>query len=81
MKKSSPPVDQPVRKRSLFKCIVYGFGLIIGVIYLINPTAGVIELIPDNMPIVGNLDEAAAVLLILNCLRYFGLDLTRFFSR
>lgn len=37
---------------------------IIGVIYLLNPTAGVIELIPDNLPLVGNLDEAAAALLV-----------------
>jgi len=28
--------------------------------YLINPTAGILEFIPDNFPIVGNLDEAAA---------------------
>lgn len=46
--------------------------LVLGVlclIYLINPTAGVIELIPDNLPIVGNLDEAGAVtglMMILN---------------
>ena len=38
--------------------------ILIGVvcaIYLINPTAGFIEFIPDNIPIIGNLDEAAAV--------------------
>ncbi len=28
--------------------------------YLINPTMGVIEFIPDNFPIIGNLDEATA---------------------
>ena len=37
--------------------IVAGFGLIIGILYILNPTAGVIELIPDNIPFVGNLDE------------------------
>lgn len=37
---------------------------IIGVVYLLNPTAGVIEFIPDNLPLVGNLDEAAAALLV-----------------
>ena len=37
---------------------------IFGLIYILNPGAGVIELIPDNLPIVGNLDEGAAFLLI-----------------
>lgn len=68
-------------KNSLFKSLlVLGAG-IIGLIYLLNPTAGVIEIIPDNFPIIGNLDEAAATLLILGALRYFGLDLTKFFSK
>ena len=31
---------------------------------MLNPTAGLIEFIPDNLPIVGNLDEGVAVLLI-----------------
>ncbi|WP_419168052.1 DUF1232 domain-containing protein [Halobacteriovorax sp.] len=44
-------------------------GIIIGVIYILNPTAGVIEIIPDNLPYIGNLDEAGAVLLIISCLK------------
>ena len=55
-------------------------GGVIGLIYLLNPTAGFFEIIPDNIPIIGNLDEASAVLLVLNCLRYFGVDLTKFFQ-
>jgi len=55
--------------------IVATLGLIIGILYILNPTAGVIELIPDNIPFVGNLDEAAAVLLVLRCLKEFGIDL------
>jgi uncharacterized membrane protein YkvA (DUF1232 family) len=54
---------------------------IIGLIYILNPTAGVIELIPDNIPLIGNLDEAAAVFLLLGCLRYFRVDVTKFFNR
>jgi uncharacterized membrane protein YkvA (DUF1232 family) len=50
---------------------------VVSVIYLINPTAGLLEFIPDNFPILGNLDEAAAVLILLNTLRYYGLDLTK----
>ena len=49
--------------------------------YLLNPTWGVIELIPDNVPILGNLDEASAAALLLACLRYFGCDLTRFWTK
>lgn len=41
---------------------------ILGVIYILNPTFGVFEFVPDNIPLVGNLDEGAAFLLI-----WFGL--------
>lgn len=34
------------------------------VIYILNPTAGLIE-IPDNLPIVGNLDEAGVTALMI----------------
>ena len=50
-------------------------------IYLLNPTAGFFELIPDNIPLIGNLDEAAAMTLLLMCLRYFGHDLPNIFNR
>ncbi len=50
-------------------------------IYLLNPTAGFFELIPDNIPLIGNLDEAAAMTLLLMCLRYFGYDLPNIFNR
>jgi uncharacterized membrane protein YkvA (DUF1232 family) len=49
-------------------------------IYLLNPTAGFFELIPDNIPLIGNLDEAAAVAILLMCLRYFGYDLPDIFN-
>jgi len=53
----------------------------IATLYLLNPTFGVFELIPDNTPLIGNLDEAAAAALLLACLRYLGLDLTQAFGR
>ena len=49
--------------------------------YLLNPGAGWIECVPDAFPLIGNLDEASAVLLFVACLRYFGVDLTRLFAR
>jgi len=54
---------------------------ILAIVYLVNPGAGIFELIPDNLPLVGNLDEAAAAALLLMCLRYFGIDLTDIFRR
>jgi len=45
----------------------------LGLVYILNPTLGLIELLPDNLPIVGNLDEGVAFMLI-----WFGL--VQFFS-
>ena len=53
----------------------------IAVVYLINPGFGIFELLPDNIPFVGNLDEATAMLILLNTLRHYGLDLTRLYGR
>jgi hypothetical protein len=38
---------------------------LVGGVYLVNPTAGILELIPDNLPFVGNLDETAAASLLI----------------
>lgn len=45
---------------------------LISIAYLLNIGAGFIELIPDNIPFVGNLDEAGASYLLYLCLTYFG---------
>jgi len=60
--------------------IVFALG-VISALYLLNIGVGVIELIPDNIPIIGNFDEAAAAALLLNCLAYFGWDMGRIFGR
>jgi uncharacterized membrane protein YkvA (DUF1232 family) len=52
-------------------------GIIISTIYLLNFTAGIWEL-PDNLPIIGNLDEFAAATLLIASLKYFDIDLTSF---
>ncbi len=54
---------------------------IVALIYLLNPSAGFFELIPDNFPIIGNLDEVGAAIVLLAVLRSFGFDLTGFFKR
>ncbi|MFT4177612.1 MAG: DUF1232 domain-containing protein [Luteolibacter sp.] len=53
---------------------------ILSAVYLLNPTMGIFELIPDNIPGIGNLDEAAAAFLLLNSLAYFGLDVRHLFG-
>ena len=50
------------------------------IVYLLNPTAGVFEILPDNIPILGNIDEASITLLLLWVLRYFGIDPTQWFQ-
>ena len=47
-------------------------GVILTVLYLLNPTGGFIELLPDAIPIFGNLDEGAALGLLVVLLRYLG---------
>lgn len=53
--------------------LVAGVGLLCAG-YILNPTAGA-DIIPDFMPVVGNLDEATAVVMLLACLRHFGVNL------
>jgi len=63
------------------KSVIVAILGLLSLIYIINPTFGVIELIPDNFPIIGNLDEAAATALLLSCLSYFGIDLFNLFKK
>jgi len=65
----------------MMKNIMVALAGLLGLIYILNPTAGIIEIIPDNIPIIGNLDEAAAVALVLASLRYYGVDLTGFLRK
>ena len=61
------------------KILLHVIGLT-SLLYLMNIGVGVIELIPDNIPIVGNLDEATATILLINYLRYWGIDLLNIFK-
>ena len=53
----------------------------LGTLYVINPTAGIFELLPDNLPIVGNLDEAAVLFIMFSAMRYLGMRLPEFIER
>lgn len=68
-------------EKPLYKKAIALIGTIFGIVYLLNPTMGLFEILPDNLPIIGNLDEGAAVYLIFAGLRYLGLDLLKYFDR
>lgn len=49
-------------------------GLVLAGIYLANPGWGFIELLPDNIAGVGNLDEFLATTIFLTCLSRLGIN-------
>ena len=53
----------PPSFRGIPRWVTY-LAALLSFIYILNPTAGVLEFIPDNFPIVGNLDEGVAFLLL-----------------
>jgi uncharacterized membrane protein YkvA (DUF1232 family) len=56
---------QTEQKKPLLKQIGHIGVIILSAIYLINPTGGVIEILPDVIPIAGNLDEATVTAAML----------------
>jgi len=62
------------------KFIVAAIGSI-SLLYLFNPGMGLFEFVPDNIPLIGNLDEATAVYLLLSSLAYFGIDVRNIFQK
>jgi len=57
-------ITEPLSKHGWPSWLVYVLSAI-GIIYLLNPTFGILEFIPDNLPIIGNLDEGVATMLLL----------------
>lgn len=51
--------------RRIIAVVALGLSLL----YLLNPTFGLLEILPDNLPLVGNLDEGAAGALLLWAIR------------
>ena len=68
-------------KRSVAGSIIVGLFGAVGAVYLLYPSLGVFELIPDAVPVFGSLDEAAATMLVFSCLAYFGVDIGGIFGR
>lgn len=72
--------ENEIQPNGIVKGFLVGVTGLVSLAYLLNPTAG-IDLIPDMLPGVGNLDEAAAATLLISCLAYFGLDISRLFGK
>ena len=70
------PPEQPIWAK-----VVAWATIAAGTAYMINPTAGIFELLPDNLPVVGNLDEAAVAFIMFAALRYLGVRLPEFIER
>lgn len=56
-------LSRTLSSRGWPKGIIYFLSLL-GVVCLLNPGWGILELIPDNIPFIGNLDEGAATLAV-----------------
>jgi hypothetical protein len=63
------------------KRFLVGLAGFLSLLYILNPTMGIFELLPDNLPFIGNLDEATATMMLFAALRYFGWDVTDLFSK
>ena len=69
--------DQPEKRRSSVGKALATAGILLSILYLLNLTLGM-DALPDNLPIVGNIDEATATGILLACLRYLGFDVLGF---
>jgi uncharacterized membrane protein YkvA (DUF1232 family) len=69
------PLDRtPAEAKDANKPLIIIAAILCG-IYLLNPTAGFFELIPDNIPVIGNLDEGMAAYVVISAMAYLkGVD-------
>ena len=58
-------------KNNIFVPIVWGVIGLFSILYLINIGFGVIEFLPDNLTIVGNIDEGVATIGLLGAFTFF----------
>ena len=67
----------PKEPRPLRKIFAALLGAFLSGLYLLNLSMGILE-IPDNLPLVGNLDEVAVSAFFFGCMSYLGIDLVPF---
>ena len=73
-----PPL--PEEQPGLAKALAWGI-VVFGGLYILNPIVGGIDLVPDAIPFVGNLDDAAVMFLMFGAMRYLGMRLPEFIER
>ena len=54
---------------------------VVGILYTLNFGFGLVEFLPDNIPFLGNIDEAFALFLVYSSAEYFGIDVKSLFKR
>ena len=54
---------KPLSQRGIPVWLVY-LAALLSFVYILNPTAGTLEILPDILPIIGNLDEGVASILL-----------------
>lgn len=64
--------------RPLSRRIAAVAGMLLSGLYLLNISFGVLFELPDNLPIIGNLDEVAVSAFFFGCLSYLGINLVPF---
>jgi hypothetical protein len=70
------PTSKPTNKpTSRLKKVIAVLVACVSALYLINPTLGLFELLPDALPLIGNLDEAFFTLALVSALGALGLEL------
>lgn len=77
---SEEPAREPTKKQtnkptSRLKKVIAVLVACVSALYLINPTLGLFELLPDALPLIGNLDEAFFTLALVSALGALGLEL------
>ncbi len=77
MSESRQRDNGPSRKSSgrFLKALASLGGAALATAYLLNPAAGIFEALPDNLPLLGNIDEVGATVLLLFCLANLGIHI------
>jgi hypothetical protein len=74
-----PAAPAPTQSRGCAKDFVIVLVGVVAAVYVVWPSIFP-DFVPDFVPVIGQIDDDTAVLVILSCLRYFGLDLTNLFN-
>ncbi len=61
--------------KSCLGTLIASAGLVVSSLWILNFSAGIFFEIPDNIPIIGNLDEAFFTMVFLASLSYFGIEI------